>query len=221
MSPSTAPGPIPPPRKLLGDGRVAGDAVVEVRRREPGAEQRRGVEAQDVAVRRRSGRGRRPGHRSRRPSRWALPSVKNRPSWQVAQATGCAGGELARRVDHRAGCAEQRLAPLARTGSKSAPGRAAGARTVPSMNSTRASSSRFVGSREECISSGETMAPRAWSWRVGVAPVPPEGGRAGHAEQRRVWRRPSSRSRTGPTRCVRLSDNPGAAWQVAQDRNCR
>ena len=53
------------------------------------------------------------------------------------------------------------------------------------MNSTRASSSRLVGSRDECISSGETMAPRAWSWRVGVAPVPPERRGVGHAEQRR------------------------------------
>ena len=148
--------------------------------------------------------------------RWGFPSVKKRPSWQVAQATGCPAGNSPAGSDTGRGVRNSASPRDARTGSKSVPGRAGGSTRVP-MNSARASSSRFVGSREACISSGETMAPRAWSCRVGLRPSQPKGAVAVTPNNEGVWRRPSSRSRTGPTRWVRLSENPGPGWQVAQD----
>ena len=97
---------------------------------------------------------------------------------------------------------------LARTGSKSFPGTAGGA-VIVFWNSARASSSRLVGSREACISSGETMAPRDWSCRVALRPSHPKGAVPATPNSAGVCRRPNSRSRTGPTTCVRPSTKPG------------
>ena len=117
----------------------------------------------------------------------------------VAGGTGdlVAGGEFAARVGHRSGCPEQRLAPLGhgRIEVDAGPGRLGLKRE---LEFRRGVSSRSVGSREACISSGDTMAPRAWACRFGLRRSQPEGLRALQAEE--VWCLAVviSRSRTGP-----------------------
>ncbi len=134
----------------------------------------------------------------------------------MAQATGWPEGNSPVGSITGRGVRNSASPRFARTGSKSWPGTAGGSSMV-FMNSAIASSSRLVGSRLACISSGETMAPRAWSWRVALRPSHPKGAVPATPNRAGVWRRPNSRSRTGPTRCVRLSTCAGDTWQVAQD----